>query len=846
MAGKSKKKTTKTNDKTKVYKTNTTNNKKEKKEKKKKKHPKLRLAIKIIFILAFLVILIGGGILAGFIFGAFGDEFKISKEQLLITTSNSEVYDINGNLITNLSGLENRKIITLDDMAPYLPVAFVSIEDERFYSHHGVDWKRTIGATLQYLFGNSTYGGSTITQQLVKNLTKEDEQAWQRKVKEISRALEVERLISKDQVLELYLNTIFMGDQAFGVEVAANYYFNKTAKELTLEECAFLAGINHSPNWYDPFHKSTSETDEEDNERIKNRTITVLDKMQELGKIGSQEEYDTAVNKVNEGLPFSEGNISSVVFSYHTDAAIEQILQQLMDENPEWSREMAKLELYGGNYKIYTTQDTGIQDILEEEVKKDKYIIEGRIKDEETGEYENSQTAMVILDHKTGYVVGCVGGTGEKTDAFGLNRATQLPRQPGSSIKPIAVVAPGIEKGVITAGSVYDDVRTYWGNWGPANYYNGFKGLSTLRSAIEISQNVVFVKMMADIGLENSIEFLRQMGVTTLSDDEEGLALALGGAAYGISALEMAGAYGTIANDGVYITPTFYTKVTDEEGNVVLEPEQETRRVMSEAASYVTKTLVMQPVVGSAGTASYCGISGMDVAAKTGTTDNSSDRWLCGFTPYYTATCWFGYDNQKERVRYSGSNPAGSIWDSVMTQVHSNLEGKRFEKPSGITYATICKDSGLLATDTCREDPRGDRTYTEVYVAGTSPSRMCECHVKVKICNDTNKVATEFCNNFTEKVFITRVNSDIDTAWHEAADAEYMLPTEICDVHTKPEEKPPEEKDPINDIINNIINGSGDGNDGDEDDEDDENKNTGNTTGNTPIDNTNTNIDNTV
>lgn len=784
--------------------------KKTKNKKQKKKHPKLRLAIKIILIIFALLILIGGGIIAGILTGLFGDDFKLTEEELKIGNLNTEIYDRNGELIATLNGEEKRKWLDIGDMPDNLVKAFVAIEDERFYEHHGVDISRTASATIKWILskigiGEEGHGGSTITQQLIKNLTNENEREWTRKVKEIARAYNLEKELSKNQILELYLNLIFLGgNQIHGVELGSQYYFSKSAKDLDLAECAFLAGINNSPNIYDPFHTNSSRTDEEDNERIKTRTKTVLAKMKEqrenLSINFTDEEYNVAIAKVDAGLPFKEGNITKNVYSYHTDAAIEEIIKQLMEENPDWSYVRAEQYLYGGGFKIYTTQNTWVQGILEEEVKNEAYQVPSR-----NIEGEVSQVAMVIIDHTTGQVIATVGGSGEKETSRGLNIATQSTKQTGSSMKPIGVIAPAVENGIITAGTVYDDAPVRYGSYAPKNYYGGYKGLSTVRYAIEISQNIVPIKILNDLGLDKSRAFLESVGVTSITDQDMGLAqLALGGLTNGISPLQMAGAYAAIANDGEYITPTFYTKVTDKDGNTILTPKQEKRRVLSVENAYIVKSILTQPVLGSGGTASYCKIPNIDTAAKTGTTDKDWDRWLCGFTPYFTAATWFGY-KENETVRFSGQrgNPAGQVWERVMKATHNGLEPKKFEKPDNITYATICRDSGLRATALCAQDARGSRAYTEVFVKGTVPSKTCDCHQSIKVCEEggTVKLANEFCPNAVEKVFITRKNSDRDTSWKSAADAKYMLPTETCNIHNKPVET-------NNTINNSVTNGT--------------------------------------
>ena len=748
----------------------------------KKKKTKFKKIFKRIILTLLVLGIIGAGIAAGIIYN-IAKEAKIDVQDLALKYENSVVKDIEGDTIAVLSGNENREFISISDMAEYLPVAFVSIEDERFYEHNGVDIKRTIGATAKYALskigiGSSNYGGSTITQQVIKNATEEKDRTWQRKVKEIARAYYVEQELSKDQILELYLNLIFMGGNTniYGVEVAANYYFSKSASELNLAECAFLAGINNEPNSYDPFVED-EERRERNLEKIKNRAKIVLNKMNELGKIKTQEEYNQAIEEVNQGIVFTKGTIVENIYSYHTDAAINQIINQLMKEK-ELNRNAAELYLYGGGFTIYTTQNTKIQNIMNEEAKKEKYI-----KNAKNQEGATSQAGMVLLDHETGYVLGVIGGLGEKTTSMGFNRGTQLVKQTGSSMKPIAVVAPGIEKGLFTAATVYDDTpfKIY-------KNYNHYKGLLTIRYAIESSQNIPMVKAMQVLGPQNSIKFLRDLGITKLDDKEDNnLGLALGGLYKGTSPLEMAAAYATIANNGVYIEPTFYTKVVDGDGNTILEPKQESRTVMSSATSYILKEVLTQPVKGKEGTAKNCYISGMSVAAKTGTTNNDYDRWLCGFTPYYTAATWYGYDDN-ETVSGWGTSPASQIWIGVMRPAHEGLQGKTFAstRPNGIVTATVCRDSGLLATEECKTDPREDRSYTEYFVKGTVPNKQCDCHVKAELCTESGLIATEFCPEKEEKVFITRPNYEADKTWERAKDAEFMLTIkDTCTVHTK-------------------------------------------------------------
>ena len=781
--------------------------KKSKKQKKNKvkKHPKLRFFIKSVVILFLLTIVVLAGVLAGVFFGLFGDDFEITKDELKIGAANSVIVDVNGNVIANLSGDEKRKIITLEDMADYLPKAYVAIEDERFYEHSGVDFKRTGGAILKKLIGQGSFGGSTITQQLVKNITKDDETAGIegifRKVKEWSKAYQVERMISKEQILELYLNILYVGGEGnlHGVELGAEYYFNKSAKDLSLAECAFLAGINSSPNYYNPY-KLYNETDTEEKraERIKSKVLTVLGKMKELGFIENEDEYNEAVSQAEAGLTFTKGAIASgSTYSYHTDAVLEQVINQVM-EDKGISRQLAENYVYSSGLTIYSTVDSTIQSRLEEEYSKSKYIKNGIDKKDGQLVNDHTQSGMAVVDYKTGNVVGVAGGLGEKQGS-GWNRATQMKKQTGSSIKPIADVGPALEERIITPSTMYLDTPTDFGNnYKPkndgSNYAN--KGIN-IRQFIAASKNIPAVKIMKELTPAKSLEYLKKLGLESLDNSDEVLALAIGGMAHGASPLEMASAYGAIANDGVYITPTFYTKVVDSSGNTVLTPKQETQRVFSETTAYLLKSILQEPVK-AGGTATYCAIPGMDVAAKTGTTDNSYDRWLCGFTPYYAAATWFGFDNNEE-VRGFGTNPAGQIWDAVMTDIHRPLANANFVKPNGIVQQTVCRTTGCLATEGCTD------TYTEIFASNNLPEK-CPGHGSQTLCEESGKVANEYCpttkvNNFgailpKEKLNLWKsINGN--TVSGEKVE-------EVCDIHKKPEEKPKEPEKPKN--TNNTSN----------------------------------------
>ena len=758
--------------KTKEYKTRTTKktkkrNKKDKKNKKKKRFKWFKRIILTMFILGILGVLI----LAGIVIGVLNsDKYKLSAEELIVTNENGSVLDSEGNQIATIAGSENRKIVSIENMPKQLPEAFIAIEDKRFYEHNGVDLKRTTYATIMYIKNrgdSDAGGGSTITQQLIKN-TKSDKAdsgaaGIERKIREMARAYNVEKILSKTQILEAYLNRIPMGSTVYGVGMAAEYYFNKPVNELDLAECAFIAGINHAPSLYNPF------TGADNGERIKSRTKQVLYEMKDQGKI-TEEEYNTAVAKVEEGLPFERGAIvSKADYSYHTQAAIKQVIEDLMAQK-QITRDEAKLMVESNGYTIYSTQNTAIQARMQEEFEKDKYIKSGREKKEDgTLLNDHTQAAMVIIDHKTGQVVATMGGLGSDASTVGLNRATEAKKQTGSSIKPIACEAPALESGLITAGTVYDDSYTeFGGNYHPHNA-DRFWGLITIREALAHSSNIVHLKIMKELGTENARKFLSTIGVN-IDEKHDSITMALGTA--DVSVLDMCGAFAAVANNGVYIKPTFYTKVVDAKGNVVLEPNQEQTRAMSEENAYILQDLLKSPA--RSGTAAVCYMSDQDVGAKTGSTDDFIDRWLCGFTPYYTASVWFGFDYSEKPV-FSGNN-AANIWAAVMKDIHSELPTERFQKPNDVVSVRICQDSGCVATDSCK------RTVSENFVKGTVP-KECQGHTTLTICNETGEIANEYCKDIEERTYTKKPEKEQTTLWSTSAGDKYTVPTETCNVH---------------------------------------------------------------
>ncbi len=748
--------------------------KKKEEKKKKRKHPKLWLAFKILLIIIFLLIIVG---IAAFSAIFFSDKWSITKEQLL-SDKGLTIVDLAGNEITTLTGDEISKKVTLSEMGK-LPDAFIAIEDKRFYEHGGVDIIRTANAILNYgisvLTGrDATFGGSTITQQLVKITMNDDARGGlagiERKIREWSRAIQVENMLTKEEILERYLNRIYLGQsgslEVRGVESASNYYFSKTASELDIAEAAFLAGINHSPNSYDPFNEAVDNT-----ESIKSRTKTVLYQMYDQGKI-SEEEYNNAVQEVDNGLAFAKGSASNGnnTLSYHAAAAINQVASE-MSEKEDISYSEAREMLINSGYTLYTTVNVDIQGPAEEAYKSGKY-------DRNDGDYQ-VQSAIVIIEPSTGYVVAGVGGLGEGLDTLGINRMT-TERSAGSAFKPLVNIAPSLENGTIVASTLFDDSpTTFGGGYAPKDDSNKSEGIMTIREAITKSKNIPEVKLLQLQGIDSAVEFLGKIGIE-VDDVYKDLSLALG--TQTVTPLEMAAGYAMIANGGVYISPTFYTKVVDQNGNTVIEANQEKTRVMSEGNAYILTSILTGPVKGSGGTATaYRNTLGnMAVAGKTSTSSSANDRWFCGFTPYYATACWYGYDNNERSV--GGSNMAARIWFDVMKVVHQNLEVKDFIQPDNIVSAKICLDSGKKATDKCKN------TYTEIFVKGTVPED-CNGHTTVTICKETNKVATEFCPDTEERVYTEEIDTEKAGNWTtKSLKNTTEPPTDVCDVHTTAQE----------------------------------------------------------
>lgn len=658
---------------------------------------------------------------------------------------------------------ENRIWADLEQIPKDLQKAVVAIEDKRFYTHKGVDWHGTARAIFSTIFGGSVQGGSTITQQLVKNVTGDNQNTVKRKVMEIYRAQELEKRYEKDEILEAYLNEVYFGYSCYGVVTASLKYFNKDVSELSLAECASLIAITNNPSLYDPLQTDWGL------ENNRTRQLLVLGTMLEQEKI-DQAAYDAAKE---ENVVFSNGytilggrvdvdtdkkddtdtdggdeqpeeetETATSSQSYFTDAVIEDVAAALVEKygltdstNPVTGKVTTAFDqgvnmVYGKGYKIYTTQNPDYQKIAEEVCTDTSNLPYTSTYTNSYGEKETEQlqVGMTIVDPYTGYVVAMVGGAGVKQYDRGWNWATSA-RQCGSAIKPISVYAPALDDGTINGASTIDDypVMVLNGSVYPKNANGRYKGLTPLHTAIARSTNTCAVRVVQEYGTSRSYDFMtNKLGFTTLTsqDAQQVGNMGLGGLDRGVTTEEMAAAFAAFANEGIYTAPRTFVRVEDADGNVILENEAKASVAMKDTTAALMNSLLQEVINGGTG---YEGrISGMHVAGKTGTTNNDQDRYFVGYTPYYSCAVWVGYVHN-QRIVASG-NPAASMWQKVMSRIHADLPDKDFFSCSGLTYVKVCADSGLLATDSCAEDCRGSRVYSALVAADNAPSAYCNMH----------------------------------------------------------------------------------------------------------------------
>ncbi|MEG2348048.1 MAG: transglycosylase domain-containing protein [Clostridia bacterium] len=746
------------------------------KTKKKKKKFNWKIFRICLFIFIALCI-VATGVVIGVITGVIDKTDSIGIEELELLKLTSFVYDKDGNEIGTIYDSENRINVKYDAIPKTLVDAVVSIEDERFFKHGGVDIKRTAGAVMSFVLngGKSSFGGSTLTQQLVKNILNDKEATWTRKIREWYRAISIENKMTKQQIFESYVNTIYLGDGAYGVEVASQNYFGKPVKEINLAEAATLAAIIQSPESTNPYRSEEAKT------KLLNRKDVVLKKMLNLKKI-TQDEYNEAIS-YEIAFKKEEINVASgKINNYFIDAVIEQIITDLKEEK-NVDRGVAIKMLYGDGLKIYTTMDQKVQAAIDSAYANDKLFYKDR-----AGDF--MQSAMVVLEQSTGNVVGLIGGAGKKEGNLVLNRATQSNRQPGSCMKPLGAYGPAFEQGASSPGAGLDDCQFTQGGWTPGNYYGYFNGYVTAREALAKSMNIPAVKANQKVDIDFAFNFAKNTGLKNLvsrkqnqsRNDESSASLALGGVTKGFTPLEMANAYATIANGGLYIEPKLYTKVLDRKNKELLVTNSEAKRVMKDSTAFMLTDCLAQ-VVKTGTAAGSIRVGNMPVAGKTGETNDEKDQWFCGFSPYYTIACWNGYDDPKT-INRPYPYFCMRLFNTVLNAISKDQAIKQFEVPNSVMRVALCRDSGLVATDTCRTDPRGDRTLSDWVAKGSVPTATCTVHKTVTVCSESGMLATAFCPKKVEKSFITR-----DTVPNiKPTDWKFMAPTETCKIHTKASE----------------------------------------------------------
>ena len=802
------------------------------------------------------IAIIGGiaglGILKGLADSA-PDIDKINVEPTGFTTA---ILDKDGKVTQSLYGAEaNRVYATIDEIPEVVRNCFISIEDERFYEHKGIDVQGIFRVLFQGIKQrNFDAGASTLTQQLIKNQVfdggAEDNftDRFIRKVQEQYLAIQLEDKLDKNSILEYYLNTINLGAGTYGVQTASERYFGKKVSQLNLSEAAVIASIAKSPTNLNPI------TNPENNAA---RRANILESMKRLGHC-TEEEYTEALNDdvYSRIQDMNEEQSTTSYYSYFVDELIEEILEDFQEEKGYTSTQ-ATNALYRGGLTIYTTQDSKIQKILDDVYNDKSYFPEmgkgsywelsyklsvetangdsihyqhqdfaeffnysspistyfntKKEAQKKLKEFKNAkigpgdkilgeninlvlqpQSSMVIMEQSNGHVAALMGGRGKKTGSLTLNRATNRKRQPGSTFKILSTYLPALDSAGMTLATAIDDAQykypdseKFVRNWNGESY----EGLTTLRRGIYRSMNIVTVKTLAQVTPQVGFDYLKRLGFTTLVDsrtDENGhvfsdinLSLALGGITDGVTNLESTAAYAAIANNGVYTKPILYTKVCDRNGKVLLENKPETDQVMKESTAFLLTNAMEDVVKIGTGTALRFPNIKMPIAGKTGTTSNNIDLWFSGFTPYYTASIWSGFDNNLSQTDKSYHK---KIWRDVMEQIHQlyELEPVPFTKPDSIVSIKICTKSGKKAVDgLCDKYVGGSTVRTEYFAKGNAPTEKCDVHVKVNVCEVSDDIAGDLCPESFLKEAVYLIKEETTGT----GDTPYILPEKKCSIH---------------------------------------------------------------
>ena len=735
--------------------------------------------IRLSFVLALCVALALLGAVVG-IAKAFVDTAPtLDLAALDAQDKTSFIYDSQGNLITDYKGTEDRIMVSIDEIPEMLQNAFIAVEDARFYEHNGVDVKRIVGALVANFTSGSTQGGSTITQQLIKQTVLSSEQSYKRKLQEAYLAMELETRYTKKQILESYLNTIFLGGSYYGVRVAAYGYFGKSLDQLTLRECAMLAGLTRSPNYYNPrsnfYTRNTEGSSTPD--ITNNRTDYVLRQMRENGLITAQQ-YNAALDRSTASvLEKSPASTDMYAYPHYVEYAISDVVDTFLDlnglEDTSANRYAMENKLRTGGYSVYLCLDTEIQEIVEDTLANwssyprlrdpsDK-VYQSRNSDGTYTEIEQPQAAACVFDYRTGELKAIVGGRYKPTTRKTLNRASGMTMPVGSSIKPLTVYAPAIDLGASPASIAYNMPVPISGwkdssgkdSW-PKNYGGGgYKGPQSFRSALRNSYNTAAAQiLMTYVGVSRSVEYLHLMGIPDKNINADPFGLALGSS--GLTPVQMAVAFGTIANKGVYQQPLSFSRIVDSNGNVVVDmhQQQDRHQVFKPSTAYLVVDMLKEAV--QSGTGTKAKISSQVLAGKTGTNSDSKGVFFAGMTGWYSGSVWIGHDNYKAlSSKATGGNAAAPLWQSFMEKIHKakNLDSREIIDGTPSDYnlvrVTTCGVSGQLATDACYNDVNGYKTITDYWSADSAPTAYCSMHKSVSVCTESGLLATDYCPSYS-------------------------------------------------------------------------------------------------
>ncbi|MBC7075445.1 MAG: penicillin-binding protein 1A [Syntrophomonadaceae bacterium] len=704
--------------------------------------------------IAAVAIIIGMGTIAG-IFAVAASNLPTWNPQQLSGAKTTFLYDENDQVMAKLHAEENRTEISLDKVPQDLINAVIATEDKEFYKHHGVNLKAIIRAVVYNIQSGdlTAQGASTITQQLARNAFLSLDKRWERKIKEIILAFKLEANYSKDEILTMYLNMIPFGSGAYGVQAAANTYFGKDAGDLNLAECALIAGLPQSPNYYNPFQHY---------DRAKVRQRIVLNNMVECGFI----DQETADNAYETPLVFKKTHDIEAKYGYFIDAVIEEALAILKEKGYKEPDNA----IYRDGLRIYTTMDAKLQQHAET-----VYASSDNFPNQSKNG-EQIQSAMVVISHSNGEVKAVMGGRKYEYKR-GFNRATDAYRQPGSAIKPLTVYGPALENGFMPFYVLDDSPISYKiGNqiWNPQNYDHKYRGLITMRTAVQWSINTYAVQMLNIIGIRSGYDFGKALGlelIDTPGTNDLGLApLSLGGLTRGATPLQMAAAYGAFGNGGIYIRPHFIRKIVDADGVEIYEHSPEYHRVMTEETAWLMNSLLQ--TVCTSGTGTNAKVPGVITAGKTGTSEEYKDSWFCGFTPGYSAAVWMGYDQEHTMYNVYGGGYPAKIFRSMMQKAHedNNLSPKAM--PPDIIKIAVCSKSGKLPSEICP----AEQVISEYCLKQCVPSETCDVHQLVTICKESGKIATQYC---PETETLAKVKTSANS--HDPE----KIPAETCDIHTE-------------------------------------------------------------